>query len=195
MVSIMKKDIISRYERTGDEEVIIDISTQKIENLYDDFDKRSHFLKKDLNHHLVEYIIESVSEIEKEKFVIQFNLEIQAEEEDISRVKNSVNNFFIYMKELESRKMKEMMRISMILLVIGLVIATLSVLMNKSQVVTSSIVAAVIAEGLTIAAWVSLWESLATFLIKWMPYRRKIMLYESIANAKIIFHFHNNKTT
>jgi hypothetical protein len=191
----MRKDIISRYERTGDEEVIIDISTQKIEDLYDDFDKRSHFLKKDLNHDLVEYIIDSVSEIEKEKFVIQFNLEIQAEEEDISRVKNSVNKFFIYMKELESRKMKDMMRISMILLGIGLIIVTLSVLMNKSELAMSSVVAAVIAEGLTIAAWVSLWESLATFIIKWMPYRKKISLYESIANAKVIFHFHNNKNT
>lgn len=189
----MKKEIIERYERTVAGEVIIDVSTEKIEDLYDNFDKRSHFLKKDLNQDLVEYIIESASEIENEKFIIQFNLEIDAENDSISRVKNSINKFFIYLQEVESRNIKEMMRTSIIFLVIGLVIATISVLMNQSQLVKTSIATAVIAEGLTVAAWVSLWESLATFLIKWMPHKKKILLYKRIADAIIIFKFNNTK--
>lgn len=185
----MKKDIIGRYECTPEGEIIIDISAERIEDLYDDFDKKSHFLKKDLNQDLVEYIIQSVSEIEKEPFVIQFNLEIGSEEESISRVKNSVNKFFVYMQELEYKKMKDMIRASMILLLIGVVAATLSVLMNQSELVTNNIAVAVIAEGLTVAAWVSLWESLATFLIKWMPYKKKILLYKHISDAKVVFVF------
>ena len=187
---IMKKDIIERYECTQDGEIIIDISAEKIEDLYDDFDKKSHFLKKDLKQDLVEYIIESVSEIEKEPFVIQFNLEISSQEEAISRVRNSVNKFFVYMQELEYKKMKDMIRTSIILLLIGIVAATLSVLMNQSELVKNNIAAAVIAEGLTVAAWISLWESLATFLIKWMPYKKKILLYKRISNAKVTFIFH-----
>ena len=46
-----------------------------------------------------------------------------------------------------------------------------------------------IAEGLTVAVWVSLWEALATFLIKWIPYRKKISLYKRIANAEVMFNF------
>ncbi|OIP58345.1 MAG: hypothetical protein AUK54_00145 [Helicobacteraceae bacterium CG2_30_36_10] len=188
----MKKEIIERYERTAAGEIIIDISTQKIEDLYDNFDRLSHFLKKDLNQGLVEYIIESVREIEGEKFIIQFNLETDIEHDSISRVKNSINNFFIYLQDVESRKIKEMMRTSIIFLVLGLVIATISVLINQSELVKTSIATAVIAEGLTVAAWVSLWESLATFLIKWMPHKKMILLYRRIANAKVIFNFHKS---
>ncbi|MBU1657446.1 hypothetical protein KKG72_00120 [bacterium] len=186
----MKKEIIERYEHTAGGEVIIDVSAQKIEDLYDDFDKRAHFLKKDLNQDLVDYITESVNEIENERFIIQFNLEVQADEEAISRVRNSVRNFFIYMQKLESKKMKEMIRTSIIFLLSGLVIATFSVLMNQSEIIKSSVIAAVVAEGLTVAAWVSLWEALATFLIKWMPNKRKISLYRRIANANMEFIFH-----
>jgi hypothetical protein len=159
----MKQDIIERYERTQNNEIIIDICAEKIEDLYDNFDKKSHFLKKDLNQDLVEYIIESVSEIDNEAFIIQFSLEVLSPQESISRVKNSVNKFFVYMQELEYRQMQGMIRTSIILLFIGIVVATLSVLMNQSELVKHSIAAGVIAEGLTVAAWVSLWESLATF--------------------------------
>lgn len=190
----MRKKIVERYELTKDGEIIIDVSAQSIEDLYDEFDKRAHFLKKDLNHHLVEYLIESVFEIEKESFVIQFNFESPSPFDSASRLKNSVYNFFIYLQELESRKMKEMIRASSIFLIIGLVIATISVLMNQSDIIKTNIAFAVVAEGLTVAAWVSLWESLATFLIKWMPYKKKIALFGKIANAKIEFNFQKPKT-
>ena len=183
----MKKEIIERYERTVSGEVIIDISAQKIEDLYDNFDKQSHFLKKDLNKGLVEYIIESAREIEKEDFILQFTLETDADPDSIGRVKNSINNFFVYLQEVESRKIKEMMRTSIIFLVIGLAIATISVFMNQSRLVEISVAAAVMAEGLTVAAWVSLWESLAIFLIKWIPHKKTIVLFRRIADAKVIF--------
>jgi hypothetical protein len=185
----MKKEILERYEHTASGEVIIDISAKRAEDLYSNFDKKSHFLKKDLNQDLVEYMIESATEIEQEKFIIRFNLESDVDSEATSRISNSVNKFFTYMQEHERRNMKEMLRKSLILFTVGAVIATISVFMNKSQLMQSNIAFAVIAEGLTVAAWVSLWESLATFLIRWTPYKNKVSLYERVANAKIIFSF------
>jgi hypothetical protein len=89
--------------------------------------------------------------------------------------------------------MKEMLRKSIILFVVGVVIVGISVFMNQSELMQTSIAFAVVAEGLTVAAWVSLWESLATFLIRWMPYKKKISLYERIANSKIIFSFNRHQ--
>ena len=183
----MKKDILERYERTGDGEIIVDISARKIEDLYNNFDRKSHFMKKDLNQDLVTYLIDSVHEIEGEKFVIRFNFEMHAQEEFFERVKNSINRFFLYMQEHEHAKMKEMLRKSAIFFAIGAVLAGVSIFMNQSEWMEKSIAFAVVAEGLSVAAWVSLWEALATFLIRWMPYKKKILLYKNIANAKIIF--------
>lgn len=189
----MKKNILERYERNESGEVIINISAHKIEDLYDNFDRKSHFLKKDLNQDLVEYIIDSVSEIDSELFLIEFSLEQESTDEAISRVRNSINNFFLYMKELELKKMREMMRTSIILLFTALILAGISVLVNDSTLAKNSIIGGVIAEGLTVAAWVSLWESLATFLIKWMPYRKKINLYQKISDSKVTFSFGNEQ--
>jgi hypothetical protein len=40
---------------------------------------------------------------------------------------------------------------------------------------------------LTVAAWVSLWESIATFLIEWNPNRREIELCDRLATASVFF--------
>ncbi|OHD99122.1 MAG: hypothetical protein A3E21_06730 [Sulfurimonas sp. RIFCSPHIGHO2_12_FULL_36_9] len=183
----MKKEILERYEHTDIGEIIIDISTKKVEDLYSNFDKKSHFLKKDLNQDLVEYIIDSANEIEQENFIIRFNFETEVDNEATASVVNSVNRFFTYLQEHEHRKMKDMLKKSISLFIVGVVIAGISAFMSQSILMEKSILFAVIAEGLTVAAWVSLWESLATFLIRWMPYKKKILLYERIANAKIVF--------
>lgn len=94
----MKKDILSRYDKNEKDEIIIKISTSKFENLYDNFDMSSTFLKKDLNQQLVDYIIESVSEISNEKFILKFYFEEKIAQNDISKIKTSVNNYFTYLE-------------------------------------------------------------------------------------------------
>ena len=185
----MKKEILERYERSDEGEIIIDISAKTPEDLYSNFDKKSHFLKKDLNQDLVEYMIESAMEIERENFIIRFNFEAKEEGDSTSRVTNSINKFFTYLQEHEHRNMKDMRKKSSTLFFIGALIAATSVFMSQSEWTDKSIVFGVLAEGLTVAAWVSLWEALATFLVKWMPYKKKVLLYERIAHAKIVFNF------
>lgn len=179
--------ILERYERADGGEVIIDVSTEKVEDLYSNFDKKSHFLKKDLNQDLVDYIIECATEIGEERFLIRFNFESKSDDESASRLNNSVKRYFLYLQEHEHTKMREMYTKSGKLLVLGAVIATVSILMSQSEFMSKSIAFAVISEGLNVAAWVSLWEALAIFLLKWTPYKKKIALYERISNAKIVF--------
>lgn len=184
---MQNRGILERYERAQSGEIIIDISTQKVEDLYSRFDKKSHFLKKDLNQDLVDYIIECAGEIGDENFLIRFNFETKVDDESISRLQNIVKRFFAYLQEHEHTKMKEMFKKSATLLFIGAILAALSIGMAQSEFMEKSIVFSVLSEGLTVAAWVSLWEALAIFLIKWMPYKKKISLYKRIVNAKIVF--------
>ena len=99
----------------------------------------------------------------------------------------SIPKYFFYLKELEFRELKRMSRTSLILVLIGVSVLTLSVWVNKILANSESVVAQVFAEGLTIAAWVSLWEALATFLINWAPHHRQIKLFERIADAPVFF--------
>jgi hypothetical protein len=74
-----------------------------------------------------------------------------------------------------------------ILFVVGAALLTASVWMNSRPAVRDVVLGNVIAEGLTIAAWVSLWEALAMFLVNWAPHRRLIRMYERIAKADVRF--------
>ena len=69
-----------------------------------------------------------------------------------------------------------MLRRSAIPFGIGVSILFLSVSLNRYLGEDRSVIANVFAEGLTVAAWVSLWEALAIFLIEWLPYRRNLAL-------------------
>lgn len=62
-----------------------------------------------------------------------------------------------------------MFRRSAIFFVLGIAILFASVSLNRLLGPERSVTANVFAEGLTIAAWVSLWEALAIILIEWFP--------------------------
>jgi hypothetical protein len=183
----METGILERYSRTTDGRVIVDIAAGRIEELYNDYDRSAPYVKKDLEPDLVDYIVDCVRELGEEKFALQVSVDTPVEAEQMARLKISINKYFLYLRDLEVRELKGMFRTSFILLVVGIAILTLSVWLNRFIQVHETVVSRVFAEGLTVAAWVSLWEALATFLINWLPHRRQIKLYARIANAPVVF--------
>ncbi len=184
----MKKAILDRYSRTSDNKIILDISAGKIEDLYNNFDNNAPYVKKDLDQDLVEYLIDSVREIGNEDFVIQFRLKSSVDDDLTSRVKTSIHNYFLYLKETELRELGRMTRTSFILFAIGVSILCLSVWGNQKIEGCGEIITHVFAEGLNVAAWVSLWNAIAIFLINWEPHRKRIKMYEQILKATVLFH-------
>ncbi len=182
-----KKDIISRYAVTDTGEIIIDVSAQRVQDLYSDFDKTAPYIKKDLEEGLVEYLLDCSREIGNTKFVIHFNLDEPIDEESNLRVKESIKTYFSYLKELEIRKMRNMLRRSLFLLGIGLSILVSSLWISKITAFSENVLIQVVSTGLTVAAWVSLWESLATFLIEWSPNRNEIQLCDRFLTAPVSF--------
>lgn len=183
----MKKNILSRYQRTDDNSIIIDITARSIKDFYNNFDRNTPYIKKELDQELVEYLIDSVAEIGRENFVIHFRLAELEDENLMSRVKTSIYNYFIYLIEREHRKLFKMSRTSLIYFIIGIVILSCSFWLNKQVLGGQGYVNHVLLEGLNVAAWVSLWNAIATFLINWAPHRNLIKLYNRIIQAPISF--------
>lgn len=183
----MKKHILERYLQDSDGRFVIDITAGKVGDLYTDFDKHAPYVKKDLDENLVNYIAEAVRDLGKAEFIIQFRFMTMPDDSLLERIRGSVYNYFLYLKEIELRELMRNIRISLIFLIVGLAILFLSVWINQQVTDQSSVVTRVFAEGLTIAAWVSLWEALATFLVNWTPYSRQIRMYDRIARAPIQF--------
>jgi hypothetical protein len=183
----IKKDILSRYASSDSGEVIIDVSTARVQDLYDDFDKTAPYMRKDLEEQLAHYLLDCAKEIGNTKFVIRFNLEEPTDAESILRVKESVKTYFSYLKELETRKIRDMLRKSFFFFGIGLAILVLSLWVSNITLSPDNVFIQVIGEGLTVAAWVSLWEALATFLLQWTPNRNEIKICERLSNSQVFF--------
>lgn len=183
----MKVGILERYSRAEDGRYIIDINAGKVSDLYDEFDKHAPYVRKELDPHLVEYIIDSAKDLGGEAFTICFHLLEPADEAMQERVTTSINSYFIYLKTLELNEWARVTRTSLIFLVMGIAILFLSVWVNERLSLGATVLAKVFAQGLTVAAWVSLWEALANFLINWKPYTRRLKMYERIARAPVQF--------
>ena len=183
----MKKAVLNRYERDAEGRFLIDVAAEKVEDLYSNFDRSVPFVRRDLDQNLVDYLIDCLKELGHEPFNISFTLTRPPDETRLARIKRSVNNFFLYLAEVERQKIRQMVRRSLVLFSIGIVILFISVWINRWLGPDRSVVANVFAEGLTIAAWVSLWEALATFLIEWFPHIREINLYRRLASVQPIF--------
>lgn len=183
----MKRTAQNRYEKASDGRIVIDVAATRVEVLYNDFDKNAPFIRRDLDQDLVNYLIAGARELKRESFILRFTLDQTPDDEKQLRIRQSVNAYFLYLVECEQQRVLQMFRRSGILFCIGLALLSLSVSVNRALGPERSVVANVFAEGLTVAAWVSLWESLAVFLIEWFPLRKNTVLYRLLADAELTF--------
>ena len=183
----MKKSIISRYEHTEKNEVIIDASIRTVEDLYNNFDRTAPYLNKDLDQEFVDYIVESVREIGKSSFVIRISLSNMPDEPVMERVRSSIRTYFKYLQDTERRALGAMFRRSIVLFAIGLSLLALAIIDTRWFSLNEGVLTEVFAQGLTVAAWVSLWEAIANLFLEWFPHRLDIKRHIKVMNAPVTF--------
>ncbi len=183
----MKKSILSRYERTDRNEVIIDASIRTVEDLYNNFDRTAPYVKKDLDQEFVDYVIECVREIGRSDFVIRISLTNMPDEAVMDRVRTSIQTYFQYLQETEKRALGAMFRRSVVLFGIGLALLALAIMATRRLSTDEGVLAEVFAQGLTVAAWVSLWEAIANLFLEWFPHRQDIRRHTKVINAPVMF--------
>lgn len=183
----MRRGLLNRYERDGEGNIIVDVAAARVNELYNNFDKSAPYVRRDLDQDLADYLIGCARELGRSPFIVRFTIGSPPDDETMSRIRRSLNTFFIYLAGTEIRGILQMFRRSAILFAIGLGILFVSVWLNRVLGPERSVTANVFAEGLTVAAWVSLWEALAVFLVEWFPHRKNIHLYRRLAHARIVF--------
>jgi hypothetical protein len=185
----MKKSIINRYEFTEKNEVIIDASVRIVEDLYNNFDRTAPYLKKDLDQEFVDYVIDCVREIGNTDFVIRISLSNMPDEVVMDRVRRSIRTFFQYLQETERRAIRTMFRRSLVLFMIGMTLLALAIAATRRFSPREGVLEEVFAQGLTVAAWVSLWEAIANLFLEWFPHRQDIKRYNRVMNAPVTFRY------
>ncbi|WP_345970716.1 hypothetical protein WCX72_02580 [Sulfurimonas sp. HSL1-6] len=183
-----RKSYLGRYERDAQGRYIIDVAAQRPEALYDDFDRYADYLRRDLDQDLTDYLTSCARELPRQTpLVIRFTFPEAQAEEKYARIRRSIGTFFQYMAELEREKTAEMLRKAGLLFIVGVAIMFLAVWVRQWIGESPSVVGEVFAEGLTVAAWVSLWEGVALVLLEWRPHRTRVRRYERLEAAEVQF--------
>jgi len=86
-------------------------------------------------------------------------------------------------RDLELRSVTVLLRRSSVLFAIGLVLLGLAIEATRMVSSNKGVLAGVFAQGLTIAASVSMWEAIANLFLEWHPHRQNIRLHSRIMNA------------
>ncbi|AXX84448.1 hypothetical protein CRU86_01040 [Aliarcobacter skirrowii] len=178
----MNNTILNRYDKDENGNLIIKIYTTKIEDLYEDYDKKSTFIKKDLKEDLENYLEESVAEIADNSFIINFNFDEKSGVETQNRLKVSIKEYFEYLQFLEKNKMRDNLRNSLIFISLGVVLIAISLIIPAQE----KFILKILTEGVTVGAWVCLWEAMAIILVNWLPLKKRLKILKKISNAKIV---------
>lgn len=183
----MKSEVLSRYARLDDGTFAIDITASRVEDLYNNFDKSAPYIRRDLDDNLGDYLITSGKELRQQAYVMRFNLGHFPEPDRQTRILQSINAYFVYLAEKERALVAQLFRKSLILLSIGLFILFSMSGIDKFFIETTTVFSKVMLEGLTVAAWVSMWNAFAAFLIEWPPLRQNIQTYTRLSQARVLF--------
>jgi len=183
----VKQDIFSRYESHSEKRLAIDVSVGRIEELFEDFDSAASYVKKDLDQDFVDYLIDSVREIGRYDFVIRINLPMPVQERHRKRVRKSIKSYFRYLELLERGKLKKMLWKSFLLFCLGMFLLTISLSLGGNMAYVSGMLREVMVEGLTVAAWVSLWSAFGGLIFELASIVGNIRIYRRIASREVVF--------
>jgi len=84
-------------------------------------------------------------------------------------------------------ELKALFQPSLALFGLGLALLTLAIVAGQQVAHDGSVSGQILTEGLTVATWVSLWQTLANLLSEWQPHRRELIVYRRIIAAPVQF--------
>jgi hypothetical protein len=180
---------MSAYRRRG-EDILIDLSLNKIGQLYNSFDP-SPFNEKELDSDAEAYIVSSVREIGADK-PIKLVIHLppaEVEAPGAADIERAIHNHFAYRMQTARREIRHELRRGRTSVVIGLLF--LAACMAGREVMLTAVPSAIqriLSEGLLIIGWVAMWGPLEVFLYGWWPIvgRRRILERLAVVDVELV---------
>ncbi|EKD83644.1 MAG: hypothetical protein ACD_39C00545G0002 [uncultured bacterium] len=174
----------NRYEFTKDGKAIIDISVESMNDLFNSFDKKATFVKRELDQDFVDYIIDSVKEVGDREFLIRVSIDQEYNMLQENILRKAVANYFSYLYQIENRNLRKEMQKFTMLMLLGIVLFTMVSLYKLPETEEIELWKNIFHEGVIVAAWVAIWEAVTSLIFGWNPYYLKRGIYERIATAE-----------
>jgi hypothetical protein len=167
---------------------VIEIRIKSVNQLFNSFDP-SPFQERDIDDDAEEFIVGSALETRRAdnfRIIVQMPGE-ECESEGAKGLASAVTRHFDYRVRVMKRELSELFRSGRLYLAVGLSIFAFCTLLAQllRQAFPDNPLAEGVEQGLIIIGWVANWKPVEILLYDWWPLRRRIRLYERLANADI----------
>ncbi|MDD3001512.1 MAG: hypothetical protein PHF29_07145 [Candidatus Riflebacteria bacterium] len=182
----MEEEILkNRYEFSSDGKAIIDVTVGAIGDLFNSFDKRAVYTRRELDQDFVEYITDCVKELGTVDFEIMINIENEFNIMQENTLRKAVKNHFSYLFSIEHKKIRLEFKKFVFLFVLGVFLGVLVYKMDISENDAVDLWVGIFSEGIIVAMWVAFWEAISSLIFGFRPYYSNRKMYHRIVNADL----------
>ena len=115
-----KKDLLHDiYDFTDDDKAIIDISLETVSDLFNSFDKKTSYYKRELDQDFEDYLTDSVKELDGHPYIIRLNLEKDFDGVIEDTIKKAIHNHFRYKYWCEKKNVSKELKKFIYLTLLG----------------------------------------------------------------------------
>ncbi len=175
----------NRYEFTREGKAIIDISVESIGDLFNSFDKKATFTRRELDQDFVEYVIGCVKELGDVDFVIRITVDREYNMLQENILRKAMVNHFMFQHEVERLNLRKEFRKFSSLLLLGVVLMLVVSYYKFPNPDEQELWKKISQEGLVIAAWVAFWEAFTSLIFGFNPFYQKSGIYGKIVSAEV----------
>lgn len=168
-------------------EFAIDVKLHAISDLFKSIDP-SPLVERDLDDEIEDFVVDWARDAPRGARIRLVIREEAREPFDAAGIRESVANYFTYLRNRQDRRIRHLLREGRRALGVGVVFLLIcSGLGEALSALIGGPVGLMLKEGLLIIGWVANWRPVEIFLYDWRPMRGQLEIYERLAAARIEF--------
>ena len=147
----------------------------------------SPFIKREIEHNIKNYILESLQELPINSNVkVLLHVPHSIDLDDRKLVADAIHNYFNYCHDGKAKKLRQLLRTGRISLTIALVfLGTCITIDNLISSLFGGTIVKILHEGLFIVGWVAMWRPIEIFLYDWVPIYQEQRIFRKLCKVSI----------
>ena len=165
---------------------LIEIGLNNINQLFNSLDP-SPFIKREIEHNIKNYILESLQELPINSNVkVLLHVPHSIDLDDRKLVADAIHNYFNYCHDGKAKELRQLFRTGRISLTIALVfLGTCITIDNLISSLFGGTIVKILHEGLFIVGWVAMWRPIEIFLYDWVPIYQEQRIFRKLCKVSI----------
>ncbi len=165
---------------------LIEIGLNNINQLFNSLDP-SPFIKREIEHNIKNYILESLQELPINSNVkVLLHVHHSIDLDDRKLVADAIHNYFNYCHDGKAKELRQLLRTGRISLTIALMfLGTCITIDNLISSLFGGTIVKILHEGLFIVGWVAMWRPIEIFLYDWVPIYQEQRIFRKLCKVSI----------